>query len=470
MRTTGGRPPDGFPDTGSACPASAARIASLVPRSRTPLAEDPFMNARHVLAVAALCVAGVPLPATAQTPAPDPHHDHAAMQPAMRSALGPYAMSREGSGTSWQPEATPMSGLHAMRDDWSWMAHGFVNAVADRQTGPRGDSKLFTQSMVMGMGNRPVGPGTLGVRAMLSLDPTQGRRGYPLLFATGETADGRTPLVDRQHPHDFFMELSTSYSLRFADDGAVFGYLGLPGEPALGPTAYMHRFSGMRSPEAPLTHHWLDSTHITFGVATLGASKGPLQLEGSWFNGREPDQRRWNIETRGFDSWSTRLSFNPVPQLSMQVSYGDLKHPEQLEPDTRVRRFTASVSHQARIGTADWATTLAHGRNRKTGPDADASEPGWLLESTVVLHGTWTLFARAEQIDTHELFAEGTPLHGETVRVRKLSLGGIHDFARTGPVRWGLGGLVGLASAPSRLDAAYGSRPRSFMLFLQGRL
>ena len=388
----------------------------------------------------------------------------------MKSALGPYSMSREGSGTSWQPEATPMQGLHFTAGDWSLMAHGFVNAIYDKQTGPRGDEKSFTESMAMLMGNRPVGPGTLGLRAMLSLDPTMGKSGYPLLFQTGETADGTTPLVDRQHPHDFLMELSTSYSVPLGNNGSAFAYFGLPGEPALGPSAFMHRFSGMRNPEAPLTHHWLDSTHITFGVATIGASQGPFQLEASWFNGREPDQFRWNIETRKFDSWSTRFTYNPLPELSMQVSYGDLKSPEQLEPDVRVKRTTASATYHLSQGDVQWATTLAYGNNKKQGPTIDTSEPGWLLESTYVLRDTHTVFARAEQVRNSELFPEGDPLHGQEFRIRKFSVGYVYDFAKTGPVKWGIGGLVGFASAPSRLEPHYGGSPRSYMVFLQGRL
>jgi hypothetical protein len=393
-------------------------------------------------------------------------HDMASMQ----SPLGPYLMSRDGSGTSWQPDSTPLMGLHIKEGDWAVMAHGLVNAVYDRQTGPRGADKTFTESMAMLMGNRLVGPGTLGLRAMVSLDPTMGKSGYPLLFQTGETADGKTPLVDRQHPHDFFMELSTSYSLKFDSDGAAFAYFGLPGEPALGPSAFMHRFSAMRNPEAPLTHHWLDSTHITYGVATVGASKGPVQLEGSWFNGREPDPYRWNIETRKFDSWSTRLSYNPLPELSMQVSYGDLKGPEQLEPETRVKRTTASITHHLRHDEDNWATTLAYGRNKKSRPTDNVTEPGWLVESTYVLRDTHTFFARAEQVDNSELFQEGQPLHGQEFRVRKFSIGYIYDFARTGAVKWGIGGLVGFLGAPAPLDPYYGSSPRSYMLFLQGRL
>ena len=394
--------------------------------------------------------------------------EHAMAHP--KSAFGPYAMSREGSGTSWQPDTTPMPGMHRTEGDWSLMAHGYLNAVYDRQTGPRGDDKGFTSSMLMLMGNRPAGPGTLGLRAMLSLDPTQGKSGYPLLFQSGETADGSTHLVDRQHPHDLFMELSTSYSVPFGQDGSAFVYLGLPGEPALGPPAFMHRFSGMRNPEAPITHHWLDSTHITFGVATLGVSRGPFQLEGSWFNGREPDQFRWNIETRKFDSWSARLSYNPLPELAMQVSYGDLKSPEQLEPDVRVKRATASITYHLKTGADHWTTTLAWGRNKKSGPETKTSEPGWLLESTYVLRDAHTFFGRVEQVKNSELFEHGDPLHGQAFRIRKLSVGYIHDFARKGPVKWGIGGLVGLLDAPSELDARYGSNPRSYMVFLQGRL
>jgi hypothetical protein len=266
------------------------------------------------------------------------------------------------------------------------------------------------------------------------------------------------------------MELSASYSLPVGRDSAVFVYGGLPGEPALGPSAFMHRFSGMRNPEAPLTHHWLDSTHITFGVATVGVSKGPIQLEGSWFNGREPDSARWNIETRAFDSWSVRLSYNPVPALSMQVSHGDLKSPEQLEPDTRVKRTTASISHHLRTGADDWATTLAYGINKKSGPVQDVSQAGWLLESTYVMRDTHTFFARAERVKNGELFHEGQPLHGEAFDIRKLSVGYIYDFAATGPVKWGIGGLVGLIKAPAPLDPYYGTSPRSYMVFLQGRL
>jgi roadblock/LC7 domain-containing protein len=118
-----------------------------------------------------------------------------AMMPAM---LGSYTMMREASGTSWQPDSSPMNGLHFAAGAWSLMAHGTVTGVYDYHDGPRGDSLAFSQSMFMLMGNRDVGShGRLGLRAMLSLDALMGKPGYPLLLATGETADGVTGLVDR---------------------------------------------------------------------------------------------------------------------------------------------------------------------------------------------------------------------------------------------------------------------------------
>src|SRR5438477_81863 len=142
--------------------------------------------------------------------------------------------------------------------------------------------------MFMGMAQRPLGAGTVGLRTMLSLEPlTIGKHGYPLLLQTGETANGRTPLVDRQHPHDLFMELAGSYSIA-SGNRSLFLYGALPGEPALGPPAFMHRFSGINIPVAPITHHWLDSTHITYGVLTAGAVGDRVKVEASAFRGREP--------------------------------------------------------------------------------------------------------------------------------------------------------------------------------------
>ena len=385
----------------------------------------------------------------------------------MSGAYGGYPMTREASGTSWQPESTPHEGIHVMRDDWMLMAHGYALGVYDHQGGPRGDEKAYSASMLMLMAQHPLWDGTLGLRSMSSLDPAMKPDGYPLLLQTGESADGRTRLIDRQHPHDLFMELAASYSRPVGDGNSVFAYFGLPGEPALGPATFMHRFSGMDNPEAPITHHWLDSSHITYGVATLGWIRGDWKLEGSAFHGREPDRYRWDIEPPKFDSFSSRLSYNPTRDWALQVSYGHLVSPEGLEPDVNQGRFTASASVNARWDGALSQTTFAYARNRnRPGRDLDA----FLLESSVRVSGVHTVFARAERVSKDELFAPGDPLEGRAFGVGKATLGYIYDFARWGRTQWGVGGLGSVNVVPSALRPAYGRLPLSYMLFARVKL
>jgi hypothetical protein len=389
-------------------------------------------------------------------------HEHAGAD-GMTGLLGPYPMAREASGTSWQPEDAPMEGVHAMAGGWMFMLHGFADVVYDDQGGPRGDEKTLVPSMLMAMGRRDVGDGALGARVMLSLDPLMGRAGYPLLFQTGETADGATPLVDRQHPHDFFMELAGTYS-HPVGAGSVFAYAGLPGEPALGPPTFMHRASGADIPEAPLSHHWLDSTHITFGVLTLGATTAQWKVEGSVFNGREPDQNRWNIETDRMDSYAGRLTWNPAPCLSLQASYGYLVAPEQLEPDENLHRATASVSCHALMDEGYWSTMFAAGSNRQRGHDS----PAFLYETTIRVARD-ALFARAEWLKNEELFDAADPLAGE-YEIGKLTLGGMRDLAAVGRLTFGAGALVSAYAVPSAIEPVYGENPVSVMVLLRTRI
>jgi hypothetical protein len=402
------------------------------------------------------------------SPAPPPHAgmhgDHGLA--AMKGLYGPYAMAREGSGTSWQPDSTPMEGLHSMKGEWTLMADGFADAVYDHQGGPRGDSKVFVPTMLMLMAQRRAGPGTLGARTMWAADPgTVGKTGYPLLLQTGEAANGE-PLLDRQHPHDLFMELAASYSLRWSDAGSIFVYAGLPGEPALGPSTFMHRFSGRDIPEAPITHHWFDSTHITFGVVTLGVVWRNVKLEGSAFRGREPDEERWNIETPRLDSYSTRVSWNPTRDWALQGSWGRLKQPEELEPGVDVDRTTASVTYSRGSESAISQTTVAWGRNKKRPGDAlDA----FMAESTLAILKVHTVFARLERVKKDELF-EGGALAHQAFWVSKATVGAVHDFNREGHLAFGLGALGSLHFVPDVLTPFYGDRPVSFMVFARMRV
>ncbi|WP_454884641.1 hypothetical protein [Sphingomonas oryzagri] len=389
----------------------------------------------------------------------------------MKGMLGGYSMMRDASGTAWQPDSSPMWAIMGRHGSWSTMIHGYATLVYDKQGGPRGDDKTFVASMFMAIGQRPVGDGTLTLKAMGSLDPLMGKSGYPLLLATGETANGRTELVDRQHPHDAFMELSAAYSRPLGRDLSGFIYLGLPGEPALGPATYMHRFSGMANPEAPISHHWLDSTHVTFGVATAGLIYKGLKLEGSVFTGREPDQNRWDIERPRMDSWSVRATINPTANLSAQVSHGFLKSPEGLHPEENVRRTTASVTWNLPLGDArNWQSTLAWGRNDPSGGNHGHTTDAFLLDSALQL-GRWTLFGRAENVDKDELFGDegGDPLAGRVFNVSKFSLGGYHSIP-IGKVALDLGGLVSKYDLPRDIQPRYGSNPTSFMLFTRLRI
>jgi hypothetical protein len=384
----------------------------------------------------------------------------------MAALYGPYDAAREGSGTSWQPDSTPMSALMSMHGKWSGMIHGFVDLIYDDQGGPRGATQTFSTSMLMLMARRELTEGAFGLRLMLSGDPFMGKRGYPLLFQTGETADGRTPLIDRQHPHDLLMEAALTYSRDFGRSSSGFLYVGLPGEPALGPEAFMHRLSGIDNPEAPLSHHWLDSTHVAWGVATAGYVLGPAKLEASAFNAHEPDQFHYNIETHSLDSYSVRATVNPIRDLSMQASFGHLVSPEQLEPGIDVRRTTASVTYNAPLGRW-WQTTLAFGRNS---PSSGAASEAWLLESAFKPAAAHTLFARAERVGKDELFLPGQPLYGPTYTIEKLSVGYIYDLTQFGALNLGLGGLLSTYSYPATLNPAYGYRPTSFMVFMRARL
>jgi hypothetical protein len=346
------------------------------------------------------------------------------------------------------------------------MAHGVVNLSYNHQSGRRGDEKAFASGMLMGMARRPLGNGTLQLKAMLSPDPLMGARGYPLLLASGETANGRDRLIDRQHPHDFFMELSASVSQNIGTNSSAFVYAGLPGEPAFGPPAFMHREAIMDSPEAPISHHWLDSTHISFGVVTAGIALGNVKAEVSRFNGREPDQHRWNIEAGALDSTSVRLSWNPTRAMSLQGSWGHFTDPEQLEPGVDQKRWSASALWANEVAPG-WklAGTLAWGRKTID----DHKDDAYAAEASLK-HRGWTVFGRAEMTENRELVADPDE-HGPAYRVGKVSLGAVRDFRIAKDLSIGAGGLFALNFVPDSLAPLYGgNHPAGAMGFVRLKL
>jgi hypothetical protein len=374
--------------------------------------------------------------------------------------LGQYPMTQDASGTAWQPVSTPMQGLMWSSGGWSGMAHGYVDLVDDRQGTARGGDTVFSESMLMVTAQHGAGPGTLTFKSMVSLDPVMGPYGYPLLLQTGETGNGTTPLIDRQHPHNLLMELAGVYAVPIAAGTSAFLYAGFPGEPALGPATFMHRASGEDDPAAPISHHWLDSTHITFGVVTAGVTHGPLKIEASVFNGREPDQHRWGFQPFRLDSWSTRVTLNPTRDLSFQVSYGYLHSPEQLTPDENQKRLTASGTYNRHFAGGNWQTTLAWGQDRDQPGNVLAA---WLLESALTL-GNNTLFARAETVQKDDLLAGSDAI----ARVSETTLGYVYDIPVARHVALGLGLQGTVNYVPASLRAAYGtSNPTGAMPFVR---
>jgi hypothetical protein len=303
---------------------------------------------------------------------------------------------------------------------------------------------------------------------MMSPEPLMGKMGYPLLLASGETADGATPLIDRQHPHNLFMELSGTYSHAITALDRVFLYAGLPGEPAFGPPAFMHRQSILDSPEAPISHHWLDSTHIADGVVTAGLIHVDWKVEASRFHGREPDQFRYKIESGALDSTSVRVSWNPARALALQISWAELVSPEQLEPAKNQSRFSVSAIYTKPIGDGLWwSTTIAWGSRRST---QRAPLNAYVLESALKLSYAWTLFARGEREMNDELVAQG-PLQSATFGVAKVSAGVIRDFRVAEKIKLGIGALYALNFVPGPLGALYGGTdPQGAMVFVRLKL
>ncbi|VWX51501.1 hypothetical protein [Novosphingobium sp. 9U] len=433
---------------------------------------------RMTLAVALASAALIPVHARAQM------HDHAGMEHAMpmpadsppdstmnhgsmdhagmnhgttdSEAAAPFVV---GSGTARLPGAAlAMPGLHFMADEWMLMAHGFVTTQYTDHSGPRGDDKLYSTSMAMVMAERETGFGRVQLRSMFSLEPAMDARGYPNLFATGETADGQ-PLVDRQHPHDLFMELAARVDFNVGEGTTAFLYGGPVGEPALGPSAFMMRRSARLNPEPPITHHWFDSTHITYGVVTGGLSASHWQLEASAFRGAEPDEHRWNIETPKLDSWSVRATWTPQPQWAVQASYGRIKEPEELHPGENEKRFTASAHYDNGGGLSAMAAFSA--KDRVPGGTLTA----WLGEANWDLDRGNTLFGRVENVANDELFPDhDDPLHDRKFRVTKLQAGYARRF-QLEPFELALGGSLAGYLKPDALDAEYGDKPWGYTLF-----
>jgi hypothetical protein len=380
-----------------------------------------------------------------------------------------------GSGTTWQPSSGPMHMYHKITGDWLLMFHYNIVAGINRQGGPRGVTKVESANWFMPMAFHKLGKGTVQFRGMFSFEPfTFPPGGSPLLFQTGETYKGQ-PLIDKQHPHDLFMELSAQYTLPVGEHGTWFTYFGYPGEPALGPVAFMHRASAAENPSATLAHHLQDSTHISFGVLTTGFTYRWLKLEGSIFNGHEPDENRYNFDAHKWNSRSARLTLMPNNNWVMQVSYGFLRSPETSEPTTDIRRATTSVQYNKKLNRGNWASAFIWGRNHTSSPGEIHNLNGYTVESTVNFLDKNYLYTRLELVDRNELLRPGDrALLGikddhPSFRIGAYTFGTARDIWDTDKVSFAIGTDLTLYSKPSVLDRIYGNNPVSWKLFFRVR-
>lgn len=386
------------------------------------------------------------------------HEGHAMPMSRVAGPLG-IPDSRAGSGTAWLPDSTPMHALHFAAGGWTLMVHGFAAPVYDYQDGPRGDQQLSLINWGMVSGLRPLGGGRIALRAMASADPwTVGARGYALLLQSGESYRG-APLVDRQHPHDLWIELAALWERPLARNLAALLYVAAVGEPAVGPSAFLHRPSAQSDPFAPLGHHWQDATHITYGAVTAGVFTRAVKLEASAFNGREPDAQRTDFDFRTIDSYSARLSVNPNVRWSLSAWYAYLDTPEELHPDESLHRYGAA----AFTVQGDFNGAIVWGANDEVGGTVGHSLLG---EGDLGLGRGHHVFARAEYVrkSAEDLVIAGAP-PGEAYDIGSVVLGYLKEWGSLG-----VGARGSIAAVPARLAVEYGSRnPVGIAIFARWR-
>ena len=406
------------------------------------------------------------------------------------------------SGTSVEPASTPMFMLMTQRRGWMLMLHGTASISATQQHADsnRGSGKLYSINWIMPMAMRQLGPGgkygQLTLRTMLSLEPaTITGQNFPELFQQGETAHGK-PIVDGQHPHDFFMELAALYDLRLGRHTLLSLYAAPVGDPAIGPTAYPHRMSASESPLAALGHHQQDSTHIALNVFTGGLTYRTLRIEASGFHGAEPTEARWNLQPSpnglAVDSYSSRLTFSPTQNLTGQYSIAHIVSPEALYPGEDQQRQTASVMYNRPIGahhdttsmpgmdmatpaTGNWSTTLLWGRTKSL--HEGSKQNSYLLESLLKFHSRNYLWTRIENAGrSNELLLKpGSPLPPNfaelpIAHVPAISLGYDRDYRLIPHLLIAPGAQFTTYITPTPLVATYGKHPFGAVLFLRLRL
>jgi hypothetical protein len=367
------------------------------------------------------------------------------------------------SGTSMNPQSWAMPMVMSNIRSWQTMFMAQAFLVDTQQSGPRGHDKLYAPNWGMASAMHSLASGTLAINAMLSLEPaTVTSRRYPELFQTGETAYGK-PLVDAQHPHDFVMALGFDYVHPLG--GAMLQFYYAPvGDPALGPVAFPHRASAFELPQATLSHHWQDSTHIADNVATVAVAAKWLRLEASGFYGTEPNENRWNIDWGPMNSYAGRISVMPSNNWTFQFSAGRITQPERGEPGDVVRA-TASLQYTRWAKSGQWSSSLIWGRNHETATHHNVNS--YLAETVYPVSKRDFLTGRIEIVDKDEL-QMGPP--GSTFRVHAYTAGFTHDVGTFWRMETGMGANVTAYAIPAAIQPFYGEHPVGVDVYLRFRL
>jgi hypothetical protein len=419
------------------------------------------------------------------------------------------------SGTGIEPASTSVPMLMTARGEWQLMLHAnaFVADTQQQANSERGRDAFFSSNWIMPMAQHKLGRGQFTARAMFSLEPaTVGNRNYPELFQQGETAFGN-PIVDGQHPHDFFMELAAMYDLPLSHNTLLSLYAAPVGDPAIGPVAYPHRQSASEDPIAALGHHQEDSTHIAFNVVTGGLTYRWARVELSGFHGAEPTEQRWQPEPspngHAIDSVATRLTISPSADWSGQYSIAHIHSPEALYPNEDQQRQTASIMFHHSFHTqptatkpaagsmpdmpgmnmkpmpatmrispepaTDLSTTLLWGRTRSLA--GNTKENSYLAEAQLRFAHTNYVWTRMENAGRSNelLLTPGSPLPPGFIEsplghVAAFSFGYDHDL-RLGPHLLAAPGIqLTLYHSPQQLQPVYGVTPTAELFFMRFRL
>ena len=405
-----------------------------------------------------MCLAALPRIALAQ------HEGHIHHAEPAQTAWSPRLFQSDMSEMAGMTALAPME----MGDPHRWhaMTMGVVRLVYNNQGGDSGDDVFESTNWAMGMLHRSFGASRLTFMLMSSLEPaTIHVHGSPELFQTGESFQGK-PLVDRQHAHDFFSNLSLTYRLGVGSQAAIWVQAAPVGAPALGPIAFMHRASTGDNPTAPLGHHWQDATHITNNVVTLGGGWNRVQVEGSAFHGEEPDEDRWDLDGGDIDSYSGRFKINLGHSWTGQISHGYLHDPEALEPGD-VHRTTVSLDTGAN-GSRRWAATFLWGQNNEDHGTSNSflAEAAWQKTRLDQMYGRIEWVEKSEQLlATKALPDQASPL----ADIYAFTAGYLRDVDLLKDLTTGVGGDLTVYEFPESLESVYGTYPLSFHIFLRVR-